>query len=784
MHKLCGLMLLICSFLLFCAGELHAETRRALLIGIDKYEPKPTAAAPVATGKTAVANASPASMPPARSGWFDLDGAVNDVEAIQAILIARYGFQPGNVRVLRNGEATRERILAEIRHQLIDPAVPGDVAVFFYAGHGSQVNNSQSAELDKKDETIVPADSSQGAWDIRDKELRRLFNDILDKRAMLTVFFDSCHSGSIARGLALEEKARFLPPDPRDIATVVGTETPDSRPAPEERGALVFSAAQDFELANEDTEEDTMAKHGAFSLALLKVLKTANVQESAENLFIRTKALIRKAQEPVLAGPADRRQKPLFGSGSGTASGEAKIAVRKVRDDGTVELQGGLAVGLREKCELKKVDLPAGAQAVRLRVEQVQGWSEATARVIAGEAKTIRPGDLFVMDLWVASTQPFLHVRIPPAVTSVSELRHLTEEVNTLRTSEHVQWINDPTEDTPTHRLEWNGTAWLITKPGKQEANLGKSFTAKQVLAALPGGAKEKTKLFVRLPPPSVLVTDLGLNTANGKSVIAISTAPQDADYELIGRVQGQSIEYAWVRPNMLQQEAAQKPLPVRTDWVTVGEKLESLKAATSQLKDFALRISRLNAWLNLEAPPNEGAFPYSLALKNIETGAVVTTGAVVEGQEFYLVLQASEEALKRGVGQRYVYVFTIDSSGKSTLLFPDPNRGNAENRLPYRDDAGRIQKVTEIPLSTSIRLQIAPPFGIDTYMLLTSQEPIPDPLVLQQEGVRTRGAEPENPLARLLYGVGSETRGVQLATPVNWSIASFSLQSTPKHVK
>src|SRR5262249_37374901 len=161
------------------------------------------------------------------------------------------------VRVLRNEEATRDRILAEIRRQLVEPASPGDVAVFFYAGHGSQVNNSQSTELDKKDETIVPADSNQGAWDIRDKELRRLFNDILDKGAALTVFFDSGHSGSIARGLALAEKARFLPPDPRDIATVVGAETPDSRSAPEERGALVFSAAQDFELANEDTEEDT-----------------------------------------------------------------------------------------------------------------------------------------------------------------------------------------------------------------------------------------------------------------------------------------------------------------------------------------------------------------------------------------------------------------------------------------------------------------------------------------------------------------------------------------------
>src|SRR5262249_41590437 len=147
-----------------------------------------------------------------------------------------------------------------------------------------------------------------------------------------------------------------------------------------------------------------------------------------------------------------------------------------------------------------------------------------------------------------------------------------------------------------------------------------------------------------------------------------------DADYTLIGRVQGKGAAYAWIRPNLLQQEAEQKPLPVRTDWVAIGATPESLKTATSRLKDFVLRISRIKAWLNLEAPPNEGAFPYSLALKNVETGAVTTTGAVVEDQEFYLVLQAREEELKRGVAQRYIYVFTIDSSGKSTLLFPDPN--------------------------------------------------------------------------------------------------------------
>src|SRR5262245_37317597 len=100
-------LFLLCSLPTFFPTDLQPETRRALLVGIDKYQPEQPTTTAVADEKTAVANASPTNPPPARSGWFDLDGAVNDVEAVRAVLIARYGFQPDNVHVLRNQEATR-----------------------------------------------------------------------------------------------------------------------------------------------------------------------------------------------------------------------------------------------------------------------------------------------------------------------------------------------------------------------------------------------------------------------------------------------------------------------------------------------------------------------------------------------------------------------------------------------------------------------------------------------------------------------------------------------------
>jgi hypothetical protein len=94
--------------------------------------------------------------------------------------------------ILTEAAATRKAILDSIRAHLLEAAKAGDVSIFYYAGHGSQMYNSKSTEADKKDETIVPADSYSGALDIRDKEFRRLFHEIVAHKITLTAMFDSC----------------------------------------------------------------------------------------------------------------------------------------------------------------------------------------------------------------------------------------------------------------------------------------------------------------------------------------------------------------------------------------------------------------------------------------------------------------------------------------------------------------------------------------------------------------------------------------------------------------
>jgi len=770
-----GLWVLACS-----SPESKAETRRALLVGINIYQPSGPALpapSPAKNIEEKAVSSSP-TISKGRNTCENLDGPINDVIAIREILIGKYGFKPEDIHVLKDSEATREGILTAFEKYLIDQVAPGDICVFFFAGHGSQVINSKSPKPGRIDETVVPADSYQGALDIRDKELARLFNKALDKGVILTAIFDSCHSGSIARGLPSYGKPRYCSLDTRDVA-----DPPDPVPNPEERGALVLSAAQEYQQAME------VAGRGVFSLALLNTLQGAPNDETAEHIFLQVKALMQtegKPQEPVLAGSAGRRGKPLFGGESSGFSGRPTAAVLKIKEGAEVELQGGYAIGLSERCELKKIGGPPGDTPVRIQVTEALGLSRCTAKVIRGNIKAIKPGDLFELDRWAAPSEANLRVWMPPALGYL-ELSRMAQEMATLRESDRIQWIDDPTKETPTHIMSWELSGWKLRRStGEAIENLGKSPTAKMVLARLASEAPGKAKLFIHFPPPIELVEELQLGLGTTNNSVAVTSSPEQANYQLGGRVQGKEIEYAWVLPGVIGEDAEKRslPLPVRTDWINFIGNPHPFQFLARKLEDYALRIGKVKAWLQINPPPDQGIFPYRLALKNTNTGNIRNTGATVFDRESYgLVLQADEAKLKPWVDKRFVYVFAIDNNGNSQLLFPQRDAGSVGNRVPY-DTAGQEKyPPSEIQLGGARLFVIGPPFGVDAYILLASEEPIPNPRVLAFEGVKTRGGskEDETPLTKLLHDVGSATRGTYPPAPTNWSIQRSLIKSAPK---
>ncbi|HLP45732.1 MAG TPA: caspase family protein, partial [Candidatus Kapabacteria bacterium] len=388
------IMFLVFFSILISGDVINAQTRRALLVGINHYEPKQTVKSPC------------------REAWWNLEGCINDVDAMQAILSSlQFGFKPENIHILKNEEATRERILTDLKKYLVDETCPGDICLFYYSGHGSRIKNSKSDEPDKMDETLVPADWYMGVGDIRDKELKKLYNRVLDKKAHLTVIVDACHSGSISRGIPVPLRNRSLPPNECDAV-----DPPDKEKSPAERGALIFSAAQDFQAAGE-TKDENKNWHGLFTWAFLKVLQSIPMDEPAQNVLLKVKAIMQsegKLQEPNLEGLPEKTRGSIWGNlpQERDVPGPLKVAVSYVQKN-LIELQGGLALGIREDCELKKIDNKDGDTEIRVRVTQMVGYNRCTAKVINGDVQKIKVGDCFTLDKWVAAREARMQVYVP-----------------------------------------------------------------------------------------------------------------------------------------------------------------------------------------------------------------------------------------------------------------------------------------------------------------------------------------------------------------------------------
>ena len=136
-----------------------------------------------------------------------LPGAQNDPPLIERLLIDRFGFQPEDIKILLNEEATHENIVTTFHQWLIQRADENTEALFWYSGHGSLTADRSGvggAEHEGMDSTLVAWDSRlyahDGAYDIIDDELSSLLHALAKKTKKITVVTDSCHSGGVTRG--------------------------------------------------------------------------------------------------------------------------------------------------------------------------------------------------------------------------------------------------------------------------------------------------------------------------------------------------------------------------------------------------------------------------------------------------------------------------------------------------------------------------------------------------------------------------------------------------------
>ncbi|AFY31633.1 caspase family protein [Calothrix sp. PCC 7507] len=137
------------------------------------------------------------------NGMNPLYGCVNDVLLQKNLLIYRFGFNPNDIKILIDEQATRQGILTAFEQHLINQAKPGDTVVFHFSGHGSQVVDPDKDNRDGLNSTLVPIDSGYNAsggvvQDIMGHTLFLLMYAL--KTDNVTVVLDSCHSGGAKRG--------------------------------------------------------------------------------------------------------------------------------------------------------------------------------------------------------------------------------------------------------------------------------------------------------------------------------------------------------------------------------------------------------------------------------------------------------------------------------------------------------------------------------------------------------------------------------------------------------
>ena len=386
---------------------------------------------------------------------------------------------------------------------------------------------------------------------------------------------------------------------------------------------------------------------------------------------------------------------------------------------------------------------------------------------------SIRSGALMEVVGWAAPMGRSLRVSMPRVKDDRDALTSLARKLAAEAARRGVRWIADPIESTPSFLLRHGNRGWELLRPDGGMDVLGPDAAdAINGVAGLPAAAS----LFVQLPAPAALIDAIDVGPGSDREGIdpldRAEDRAEDSDYILVGRYSNHSVEYTWMRPLAGASDRRRAGMPLRTTWIA-----ETMRDTASALRDAAVRLRKIQAWQLLDSPA-EARSPYRLELRRERDGQRATDCTLIGDEKYALVLRATAPVPAR-VAPRYIYAFMIDSYGESFLLFP--RSGSVENRFPLPvPGQASTQPPSEIPLGTHGTFEIAPPYGVDTYFLLTTDEPLRNPWILEWDGVRARAPQPQTALEELLLLTASGSRGRIRSTLSSWSVERLLFESVP----
>ncbi|MEL7038752.1 MAG: caspase family protein, partial [Cyanobacteria bacterium J06592_8] len=381
----------------------------ALLIGIDCYLPN--------------------ELP--EGSYGSLKGCVRDINHVEAFLKNRLQVPETHITKLTASHLkgstepsepqellpTYENMVAKFQ-EITEKAQPQDQVYIHYSGHGGRAATiyPKLKGEDGIDESLVPTDiGNSKARYLRDLELAKLLQNMVDKGLVVTVALDSCHSGGAARKIGENTDIRrasggAIDTTPRPTESLVASENElvqtwqslaqnnqntrnvtSSGWLPEPKGYTLLAACRDNEYAYE-TDFDG-ERHGALTYWLLRSLEKFGTGVSAKTLHDRIFAKVHtqfEKQTPMLQGERDRT---FFGNNS--VSPQFTVPVVQVDlEKNQVKLNAGQAHGLRKGSEFaiyspKTTDLTQTNQRLALaqikRLGAANSW--ATITQMLGENK-------------------------------------------------------------------------------------------------------------------------------------------------------------------------------------------------------------------------------------------------------------------------------------------------------------------------------------------------------------------------------------------------------------